>query len=554
MNHTNNAYRPDIDGLRAIAVLSVVAFHAFPNIVKGGFVGVDIFFVISGFLITGILQKDLQNHSLSFYQYITNFYQRRITRIFPALLLVLTASFVTGWFLLLPTDFKTLGKHMLAGAGFVSNIVYWQEAGYFDAAAETKTLLHLWSLAVEEQFYLIWPVLMYVAWRQGISTVWMIASLMILSFVWNVAHIHSQAIATFYSPLTRFWELLAGGLLAVQQGHAKNQIKDPRCQNIHSFIGIALITIALYYLNKEKRFPGWWALLPVLGSYFIISAGQKAWFNRTILSNRMIVGIGLISYPLYLWHWPILAFLRTIQMEAPSTFEIWIALALSFVLSFFTYRMIETPLRFGNWWKSKINLKTRILVIAMLVCALLGYTIYSKNGFSNRFPVALKNLLEHQYDYGDSNGHCLVGIGENQTKLPAQCFAKNPAFKKSVALWGDSFTWHLAAALKKRGIQNNIDFNLMAAAGCEPVLNANVDYCKKGNEFVLQILQKHQYDTILLAGNWTNAFQNELDATLNLLNTMQSRHEIVAKDIYLVGPGNCGTMEIATDNGELVRK
>jgi peptidoglycan/LPS O-acetylase OafA/YrhL len=223
LSHSTHTYRPDIDGLRALAVLAVVGFHAFPNVVKGGFVGVDIFFVISGFLITGILQKTLQNNDLAhnnqealeFWSYIATFYQRRVARIFPALLVVLTASFTLGWLLLQPGEFKTLGKHLLAGAGFAANLVYWQEAGYFDAAAETKTLLHLWSLAVEEQFYLIWPVLIWAAWRLHLKTVWVVAVLLIASFAWNVLKVHSQPVATFYLPFSRFWELLAGALLAV---------------------------------------------------------------------------------------------------------------------------------------------------------------------------------------------------------------------------------------------------------------------------------------------------------------------------------------------------
>lgn len=540
MTPNEKSYRPDIDGLRALAVLAVVAFHAFPNVVKGGFVGVDIFFVISGFLITGILQKDLQAENMGskvyFWAYISGFYQRRVARIFPALLVVLAASFALGWLLLQPAEFKTLGKHMLAGAGFASNLVYWQEAGYFDTAAETKTLLHLWSLAVEEQFYLMWPLLLWVAWKFRFKPIWVIAVLLIASFAWNVLQVHHHPVATFYSPFTRFWELLAGALLAVWTANASATTPSKSIQNLKSIAGLLLIAVAIYLLTKDKRFPGWWAVLPVVGSYLIISAGSQAWVNRVLLSNRGMVSIGLISYPLYLWHWPLLAMLRSVSLEAPNVIVLWAAIAASFVLAYLTYWFIEKPLRFGAWWKAKARLKMAALLIAMLAAGVAGYAVYATNGVSSRFPPQLRSLLDYEYDYGESNGQCMVGIGGNQSQLAPYCYTKNPVFKKSVALWGDSYTWHLAAALNQRGKLDNISFNLIASAGCTPILNADAEYCQKGNTFVLETLQKQPFETILLAGNWTHEFQTELEATLQQLQTLQATHKLAAKDIYLVGP------------------
>jgi peptidoglycan/LPS O-acetylase OafA/YrhL len=556
LSHLTHAYRPDIDGLRALAVLAVVGFHAFPNVINGGFVGVDIFFVISGFLITGILQKTLQNKELAhgdlmFWPYIATFYQRRIARIFPALLVVLITSLIFGWLLLLPAEFKALGKHLMAGAGFAANVVYWQEAGYFDAAAETKTLLHLWSLAVEEQFYLIWPLLLWVAWKMRLKAVWVVVLLLIASFAWNVSKIHSQPVATFYLPFSRFWELLAGALLAVlainqtdadaSKSSKKLRIKTSAfVQNLIALAGFLLIASAIYLLTKDKRFPGWWSVLPVLGSYLVISAGQQAWFNRVVLSNRVMVSIGLVSYPLYLWHWPLLAFLRGVQMEPPTAGMVWATVATSFVLAYLTYWLIEKPLRFGYFWRNKTRFKTSLLAAVMLSLGAAGYAVYSQNGVPKRFPPPLQSLLNIDYDYGESkgegNGNCMVGIGGNQSQLPPNCTEKNPAFKKSVAMWGDSFTWHLAAALNERGKINNIGFNVIASAGCVPVMNVDTDYCQKGNTFVLETLQKQPFETILLAGNWTNDFQSELDTTLKKLQTMQSSKQLAAKNIFLVGP------------------
>ena len=201
-------YRPDIDGLRALAVLSVVGFHAFPKSIKGGFIGVDVFFVISGYLISAIIFENLKNKSFSF----SEFYARRVRRIFPALALVLIACHVFGWFVLLSDEYKQLGRHIAAGSGFVSNMVLWSEAGYFDNSADTKPLLHLWSLGIEEQFYLAWPMLLWLAWKSRINLLGVTVVILLASFYLNVAEVKKDVIGAFYSPITRFWELLVGSL------------------------------------------------------------------------------------------------------------------------------------------------------------------------------------------------------------------------------------------------------------------------------------------------------------------------------------------------------
>jgi len=208
---THPRYRPDIDGLRAVAVLAVVGFHAFPALVKGGFIGVDIFFVISGFLITTIIIGSLKRNSFS----LLKFYSRRIKRIFPALLLVLIASIVIGGFTLLAGEFKQLSLHIAGGAGFISNFVYWKESGYFDNAADTKPLLHLWSLGIEEQFYIIWPILLWLAWKLRLNLFAIIIVLACISLALNIVTVADDGVAAFYSPQTRFWELLAGSVIAM---------------------------------------------------------------------------------------------------------------------------------------------------------------------------------------------------------------------------------------------------------------------------------------------------------------------------------------------------
>lgn len=215
-------YRPDVDGLRAIAVLAVVFFHAFPNVIKGGFIGVDVFFVISGYLISTIIFENLDRGSFSF----SEFYARRIKRIFPALILVLVACFTFGWFVLLADEYKQLGKHIAAGAGFISNIVFWNEAGYFDNAAHTKPLLHLWSLGIEEQFYILWPLVLWFAWKRKFNLLTITILFAIASFALNVKGVKQDAVATFYSPQTRFWELLSGSLLAWTTLYKKDEFAN----------------------------------------------------------------------------------------------------------------------------------------------------------------------------------------------------------------------------------------------------------------------------------------------------------------------------------------
>src|SRR4051812_22457710 len=253
------AYRADVDGLRAVAVLAVLAFHAFPAAVPGGFVGVDVFFVISGFLISGIILAGLEKGTFTF----ADFYRRRVRRIFPALVLVLAASLGIGWCVLLPDEFSQLGKHIAAGAGFVSNLALWRESGYFDSSAALKPLLHLWSLGVEEQYYLAWPLLLFLARGRAKATLWMIAAIGLGSFALNLAFVGSRPSAVFYLPPTRFWELMAGSALAFASLQRPAALPGgQRLKDCGAWLGTGLIGASLWMLHESQPFPGWRALLP----------------------------------------------------------------------------------------------------------------------------------------------------------------------------------------------------------------------------------------------------------------------------------------------------
>ncbi|MGY2185513.1 acyltransferase family protein [Pseudomonas sp. SDO5591_S426] len=408
------AYRPDIDGLRAVAILSVVVFHAFPARLQGGFVGVDIFFVISGFLISSIIFRGLHRGDFSF----TEFYAHRIKRIYPALLVVLVACYIFGWFSLLPDEFQQLGKHIAAGAGFVQNFVLLKEVGYFNVEAELKPLLHLWSLAIEEQFYLIYPVLAFFVWRAGLNILTIVILLGALSFGMNVNGIGDDPVATFFMPQTRFWELLAGAVLAYLQIFKKLQLTqfvqgvvfhpvlfrhppqpDQRSvilDNLYSTFGLSLLIAAFFLIDKNNLFPGWWAMLPAFGAFLLILAGPDAWVNRVVLANRFMVFVGVISYPLYLWHWPILSFARIIESEIPSR-EIRVgAVLLSIVLAWLTYRLVERPIRLGrnNW------VKTFALSVSMVIVGIVGYSTFKKVGLPPRDEqIARISKAAGEWDY-----------------------------------------------------------------------------------------------------------------------------------------------------------
>ena len=277
-------------------------------------------------MISTIIFKNLQNSTFSF----SDFYSRRIRRIFPSLILVLASVFIFGWFTLYPSEYKQLGKHLLGGAGFASNFILWKESGYFDSLAESKPLLHLWSLGIEEQFYIVFPLLVWAASKKKLRIITLVSILFLASFIANVHFIHRDPVSTFYQPQTRFWELMIGSLLALLIAYPsrisysvdlffgkvlqavlfqKNYAPPATVliTDFKSIFGATLIVVGLFVINKNSSFPGYLALLPTLGAALLIWAGPLALVNKRILSNSLMVWIGKISYPLYLWHWAILA-------------------------------------------------------------------------------------------------------------------------------------------------------------------------------------------------------------------------------------------------------
>lgn len=461
----NHPYRPDIDGLRAVAVLAVVIFHAFPAWLPGGFVGVDIFFVISGYLITGIIASEIQAKRFS----VARFYARRVLRIFPALLVVLVSCLAFGWFTLLKDEYQELGKHTLIGAAFVQNLMLWTESSYFAVPAELKVLLHLWSLGIEEQFYIFWPLLLLLAFRLKLKLGTLVVAVGCLSFALNLYEAQRDLTADFYSPLTRVWELLVGAWLAVRAQNAHAPTLAPKLANGLSVFGGLTIALSLWLINRDLAFPGYWAVLPVFGSACLLATGATSWLGKVIFSNRLMVWVGLLSYPLYLWHWPLLTFAKILENGTPKFTARLLLVGLAVVLAWLTYRLVERPLRFNNVHRRLI---VWLLSGSMCVIAATGYLIDRNDGFSSR-QVVLENLDTADYVLSDFNpaGPCVdLAPGDFLTPFCQQRSAVNA--NKTIVVWGDSSAMAWSPVLETIAKQNNYTLLRIAMLSCPPIVGA----------------------------------------------------------------------------------
>ena len=457
--HATDKYRPDIDGLRAFAVLSVVLYHAFPQVVRGGFVGVDIFFVISGFLISSILFTEMTEGRFSF----TVFYGRRIRRIFPALAVCLAAVLAYGFVVLTPPELAQLGKHVFFGAGFLSNIVLWSESGYFDSAATYKPLLHLWSLGIEEQFYILWPALLWVVFRLKAKVGRLLAVLFLASFAINVALSITDISADFYLPVSRFWELLAGAGLAWR----RQIVLSPNVRSWISFAGLAALLTSAALFTAEMRFPGWLALLPVAGAAAVILAGPEAAVNRIVFSNRAVVFVGLISYPLYLWHWPLISYAYVIRLgKAPTPLMATALVAASFLLAWATYRFIEYPVRFG----AHRHRRTQIVAACVAALGACGLAVWTKSGFPERFPplpgIDIRKIGEAKLD-ADFKPTKGMEVSDHGWNLVAHLGHG----ERKVALSGDSQLFHYGPRVQQLADEGQLAANtyFVTGPGCAPV-------------------------------------------------------------------------------------
>lgn len=521
-----SSYRADIDGLRAIAVLSVVIYHAFPSTLRGGFIGVDIFFVISGFLISSIIFDGLVHNKFSFLE----FYARRVRRIFPALILVLITCLAFGWFLLLANEYQALGKHVAGGAAFVSNFTLWSESGYFDVAAQSKPLLHLWSLGIEEQFYLFWPLLLWLAYRNHKNFLALTLLIALASFAINIWTVSSNPVAAFYSPLSRFWELMIGGILAYLVLHKPQYVS--KYSGVQSLTGLLLIATSLFILRDDSTFPGWWALLPTVGTFLVLSAMPTAWLNRHVLSNRILVWVGLISYPLYLWHWPVLYLMSLVSVR--SHISRLIAVSLSVVLAALTYLMIEKPIRRSKAMGRNVG----FLIAGMTACGIFGLSSLVSGGLGFRLPQQFNAFTRSSP--ADSPKDCLL---KDRADFAPKCteVLRRPA----IFIWGDSHANSLAAGFTSLQDKGEISKLEVTGSSCPPLLdfksNGN-SKCEEINSYALERIKLLRPDIVILHAIW------EYDAydLSKLPSTVKRLKEAGASNIVLLGP-------VPRWNGSLLR-
>lgn len=511
-------YRPDIDGLRAVAVAVVVAYHAFPLLLPGGFVGVDVFFVISGYLISGIILSALGEGRFSF----AHFYARRIRRIFPALAVVLAAVMAAGWFVLYADDYQRLGRHVAAGAAFASNFVLWRESSYFDAAVELKPLLHLWSLGIEEQFYLVWPLLLVFAsrWRLGrgsfsgrgpLAMTLAIGTASLLVAIWTVRIDRTPA---FYAPWTRFWELLAGATLACIEADAELRALLARITsrrlvpNVLAIAGALMIAAGVILIDSTRVFPGLWVLLPVTGTFLLLIAGHHAWVNRRLLSLRPVVWVGLISYPLYLWHWPLLSFARIMTPGTTPAALIVALVGVSVVLAWMTYRLIEWPVRFGQ----RRRLIVPLLATSMTGLCALGLATNASGGFLDRRinrddAVRLVEYYDRMRQQGLRSAYraeCdFMDWATERARggLDPSCTTAGRA--GTVLLWGDSFAQALSLGIREQ-LPSGLSLAQVTTSACRPAIDrfdvtVRDRRCEKTNLYAMESIRRLRPLLVILA-------------------------------------------------------
>lgn len=414
-------YKRELDGLRAIAVLSVVIFHAYPKFLPGGFVGVDVFFVISGYIISLIIFQDIEKFN------VLNFFYRRVIRLFPSLIAVLIFSLILGWWVLFSEEYVQLSRHIASGVIFVTNFALIRESGYFDNASDMKPMLHLWSLSVEEQFYLIFPFLILLFKRRPVYLLISIIFSIVVSFVFNVHFIDYKPTFVFFSPFSRFWELLSGSLLAWFVIFGKNNFRFftgaslTKYKEIFLLFGFLLLFLSIFILNKNDVFPGILATIPVFIAVVIISSSKDSVISKKILCNPILVSFGVISYPLYLWHWPILTFSRIyFGSELTSLIKV-IAIFTSVVLSILTYKFIENPIR-----KGRLNSKITcfLMIVCMIVIFIFCVCAIDKKGFGNR-PINKFNDIAFD------------NLNARKMLKDSYKFYKNES--ENIYLWGDSY-------------------------------------------------------------------------------------------------------------------
>jgi len=498
-------YRPEIDGLRALAVLPVIFCHAGFSVFSGGYVGVDVFFVISGYLITLIIYGELKEERFS----IIRFYERRIRRILPALFFVILACIPFAWLWMMPDEFKDFSRSIVKVNAFISNIYFWKESNYFAPDAQLAPMLHTWSLAVEEQFYVLFPLILMVFKKCSAKALLLFLSVLILASL-GLSEWMSKffPVANYYLLPSRAWELGVGSMLAVSINYWKGF--NSWISQMASFFGFLLVMMAIFTFDELTPFPGLWALFPVIGAALIIAFAKPQTVVGKILSWKPIVGIGLISYSAYLWHHPLFAFAR-IRLQGDVSPELYFSLSLlALVLAYFTWRFIERPFR-NNVTFSRREVFVGALVIGVSFIAA-GKFWKAKEGFPERLPIEAREIAAWADDKNPRQKEC-HGKRNRFIEPENSCVYGNNDLPK-FALAGDSHAMVLADTLSKNLIEEGFGLRELTFATCAPVLGYRradkYDDCPKYNKLAQSYLLSHkEIETIILFARWTLYLEGE---------------------------------------------
>ncbi|MEH6583835.1 MAG: acyltransferase family protein [Halioglobus sp.] len=537
-------YRADIDGLRAIAVMSVLFFHSGSSIFSGGYVGVDIFFVISGYLITTIIVREIASDSFS----ISDFYERRFRRILPALTAVVLFSLLAGFFLLTPAYLMELGKSVIATTLFSSNFLFHSDAGYFDRAAEMKPLLHTWSLAVEEQYYIFFPLLLILIAKMDTRHYlrWLLV-LGALSFISCVVVTDSNASAAFYLIPSRAWELFLGSVLAL---NVLARTENRWARESLAVLGLGLIVYSVTCFTDDTVFPGIAAIAPTLGSALIIYAGINGQTSVSrLLSLRPFVFVGLISYSLYLWHWPIIVYTKIYSIAEPEAVTTTVMFIATFLISVLSWRYIETPFRKRSLCGSKRSMLSASAIGSLvLVCG--GLVVLLADGFPQRYSQAIPERFS-SYDTDWEHWKSCEKKSRKAEQMSDLCPLGAADKTSSFILWGDSHAKALASGLDMKAKEYQVTGAIAAKAGCPPLTGIDrpgQTSCHRFNQSMLALLaDAPEIHTVILAARWTlsskgTRYKNEGGEPVSLVD-LQSPDADNLSNVALIEKGLQRTMD-----------
>lgn len=536
LNYPKSEYRAEIDGLRAIAVLSVILFHAGFKLFSGGFVGVDVFFVISGYLITSMILTEKQEGTFS----ILHFYERRARRILPSLFFMMLICLPIAWFALLPDQLIDFSKSLVAVPIFVSNLFFWKNTGYFSANTAEIPFIHTWSLGIEEQYYLLFPLFIIIFWKIGQNKLFiLIATVLLFSLLISEHLVQNRPSTAFFFIFSRAWELLIGSVIAfiAFKKIILHEHMSLRFNQFMSSLGLLMVLFSIFLFSKNTPFPGLYALVPVIGTALIIGFSSPQTFVYQCLAHQYVVQVGLISYSAYLWHQPLFSFVRICFLGQAPKYMFILFSGITLLLAFLTWKFIEQPFR------NKKNFSRRQIVLFSTLWTLffvcVGVVGTYKKGFPERLSIHQQTLFAYSNDNNTFNANlgCFLDPEQNETQFGSCTFKSTGT--KNILLWGDSQAAHLISGLQFMGQYRQL--TQLTASACLPIIDINFPFrphCRSINTYVMERIKKNPPDKVILAGRWEPRDNNwgARHRWYQLKNTIEKLHKIGIKDIIIIGP------------------